>query len=669
MAGLALALSLGLPALSQAPGTASPAPLTAVEMQQIIEDEKDLVDQRTRAEAMLKANANDYKGHMLLGFVLHHAEGDLARSRYHLKKSRDLCLAAAKSRGDAEALRFYSLATWELLTVLTEMDSYQEKIDVIDDYTKAAPNELLTSEKAWPLMKLDREDEARAIIQRTISSNSAAARINAWNTLGALEADRGNYQASYDAFDGLNKEMENLRLPPNLTFCRNMGEACLPLGRYEEAERYYRLAASLPFDETSFSNPYQDLAEMYLDQARFPEAIEAGKKMLSWSHALKPFLYQQSMAENTMLEGTIYLELGLPNRAVDTLQLLVSRPDRRGGTSIRLDQAEAGNLLGWHTALRAKLERNREMQAGTGFWQGLWDLIRYGWNKLLGRDEAGDLDAIYVSLVLNNWQLRREIDKATKRIAALAADNDRIRNSMLPYDTQSIDTVEWFRPNLVGIWGTGLSEAALRDIAANPPQRQAIVAPFISALQAEISFQDGNYKDCAEYASQALQSLPQQEALLRLRVQTRLGQALLKRGQTDKALQVLGDVITRDGTLLRAAQVRVPVKLTVNTGSPGLDSRLSRGLKRSPRFKVGSQGFQLQVSSAAKGGLKVSLADSGGNSLKAFTVPSSADTPVQTLLAGIHDGICAPNITINNLSDTLDGQNTSQTVQELIQYR
>ncbi len=647
--------------------------LSAREMERLTKTEENMIDQRTRAEAMLKANPKDYKGHLLLGFVLHRAEGDLPRARYHLEKAKDLSIKKAR-HGDREAGEFLDITIYELLMVLTEMDKYQEKIDLLKKITSSGDFPLYLSEMAWPLMKLDREKEAREVIDKTLHSDSLGARANAWNTLGALEAELGHYQASYDAFMGLNNELERYHVPPNITFWRNIGEVCLPLGNYDEAEKCYRLSASLPFDQTCFSNPYQDLTRLYLGQARFSEAIEAIKKTLEWSGATKPFLYQQSMAENAELQGMVLLECGLPYEAVNVLQLLVQRPDRRGGTSVDIDQSEAGNLLVWSVALQTELERNRERLAATSSWTGLWELAQYGWNKLRKQKNAVKSDSLYVNLVLENWDLRLKINRANKRIAALSANKTRIRASMLPYNSQSIMTTEWYRPALMGLWGTGLSEVALKEISDNPPENFSFVEPFLTALHGEIAYLRGNNRDSLALFGKALQTLPRQEAMLRLRTQTRAAMLCQKMGDQQKAMAFYQAIWQEDPAWLRELGARVPVNLEISSDlyseSPLTFAAVERGFKRSPRFKSGAGGFRLLVSSHGNGLAKASVLDSSGNALKSCDIkydPKGGLRAAADFLCELHDGLLAPNINLSNLMDgSLDGTNVTTNLKQLL---
>ncbi|MBQ7567525.1 tetratricopeptide repeat protein [bacterium] len=674
LAGMALTLALCAPAEAdplQQDMEKSPE-ITYSEMRSLMKSEEELIDQRTRAEKKLKADPNDYRAHLLLGYVLHHAEGDLGRARYHLEKAHSL-VVKADQRGERGARLFYSMICEELSMVLTEMDQYDAKIRLIKEMTTNGLGARWESEMAWPLMKLDKEYEARQIIQKCLNSSDPVARINAWNTLGALEADRGHYQASYDAFDGLNKELSRYLTRPNLTFCRNIGEACLPLGRYEEAEKYYTLAASLPFDDASFSNPYQDLTRLYLGQARFSEAINSLKKTYDWSNATKPFLYQQSMAENTQLYGMTLLEVGRPHDAVLKLNKLAQRPDRRGGTSLRIDQTEAGNLLCWNIAMQTDLERTREALASLDFVSGLISFTR----NVLDPDCSPNC---IVCLCLRELRLRRNIDTSSKRIAALAANSHRIRASMLPYDTQSVNTVEWFRPRLVEIWGTGLSEAALEDIKKNPPEHYLFSEPFMTALYGEIAFLRGSYRQSAEYLSRAMDTLPRQEALLRLRTQTRLAMALQGCGEKDKATELFKQILEKDGAMLRELKARIPISIDVSAQiKPNIRKAIIKGLKRSPRFKVGKSNIHLKIDSTDTKAFRISLADEHGNVIRSVSCTAqfkdlglmsySDPTGITEFLLFVQDYIFSPPIKISGLDDSLDSSNTDINAVDFKTYR
>lgn len=693
LAGTVLILALSAP-LAAAPPKPSPSPsasasarpkaaaaatvdtskpLTLKSLIEIIDGGKNLIDERTHAEQLLKADPKDYKAHFLLGYIMHRAEGDLPRARYHLQKANKIALRSAR-KGDKEAQHLYFAVSVELAEVLGEMDQYSAKIRILREmssYTR--DNTEFTAQMAWPLMKLNKEKAARQAIQKSLSNDDVSVQTTALNTLGALESYLGHHQAAYDAGKKLLEKAKGKDKPNLITYYSNMGLNCLPLGYYEEAEKHFLQAADRPFSDHAYTNPHTHLCWLYLSQARFSETINSLRKAERWSRATKPFLYQQSIAGITELQGTVYLELGLPEKAVQTLSWLVQRPDRRGTNSTHVDQTEAGNLLTWRTALYANLQRNRERLAATDFRSGALTLIRYGWQRL--RHGQGELsaDAIYFNLVWDNLQMRRQIDQADKRIAALTAGHKRIRASMLPYFDQSINTSEWLRPNLVGILGTGLSQATIDKIQKRPPEQYEKHKPFLAVLQGEAAFLNGSYRRSAELLKQALQSLPKQEALLCLRTETRLAMALLKCGQEAEALPLLKHVISQNGAMLREVGARLPVKLQIETTLQGKDfnEELIQGLRRSPRFQVGSSGLVLLVTSASPNSLRVAVSDESGNSFKSYNVTlRSSSTPLAEIaLAGIHDGLCTPSINLSGLDDSIDGSNTSIGVRELIKYK
>ena len=641
----------------------------------ILDNAKDFADLRTQVEKRLKDDPKDFKAHFLLGYIMQQAEGDLPRARYHLEQAHKIALKKAR-KGDKDAQQLYFAISYELVQVLGEMDQYQATVKLMREMAGLTRDNLdITAGMAWQLMKLNKEKAARQAIQKCLNSDDTSVKMTALNTLGALESYLGNHQAAYDAGQELLKtaalkgeEKHNL----TVYYC-NMGLNCFSLGRYEEAEKNFDKAAALPFSEYVISNPYAALTNLYLSQARFSETINTLTKAQRWSRAVKPFLYQQTIAGNTELKGVIYLELGMPEEAVEILNWLVQRPDRRGVNSLHVDQAEAGNLLSWRVALQANLQRNQERLAATDLKSGCLSLLRYGWQRLWHRESTLSPEAMYFGLVWNNLRMRLQISQADKRIAALSADNRRIRASMQPYFDQSISTWEWMRPNLVGILGIGLSEAAVRDIHKHPPEQYKFFKPFFTNLQGEAAFLKGQYSRSAELYRQALQGLPKQEVLLRLRTETRLAMALMKCGQESEALPLLQHVISSDGAMLREVGARLPIIPQIETAvqEPGFNQALLAGLKRSPRFKVGSSGLRLLVTSLDKENLRVTFNDAGGNSLKSFHVslrkPQASLS--ETALAGIHDGLCAPNVSLSGLEDTVDSSNSSINARHLLKYR
>ncbi len=631
--GLVLALAgLALPALAQGPGGSS-APPTAQEVSRLMDNPDDLVTWRERAEKVLARDPNSYAGHMLMGLVMHRSEGDLPRSRYHLEKARKLALQGADG-GQSEAFQFYALSLFELRLVLAEMDLYEEQLSILEEYSRVLGNPALAAEFAWPLMKLNREIEAREKLSRAFSSGDPVARIVAWNSLGALEMEYGNARASYNAFQSLLAEANQNGWPMDCTYLRNAGEASLTLGKYDEAERYFREATQVAFNDQTFSNPYWDLAGLYLTQARFPEALDATRKMHQWARAIKPFLYQQSMADNQQMTGEVLLEIGYVEQALRQLDVLVQRPDRRGGTSGDKDQSEAGNLVVWRAALRAQRERlGEQMAAAHGrAWWGL------AWRRL---------------------QLGLKVRAAGRRVAALAVSHDRVQGSLRPYWAGSILMGEWFRPDLVELYGPGVAAAALKSLREAPPEKLPLEEPFLEAIDAEIDAGSGNREGALQHLEQALATLLEAEALLRARLQARAGQLEDERGNRGKALAYFQAAMQKSPGMLRTVRARLPVSIQGSNTSTMLE--VARSLGRSPRFLRADDGLPLQLSLSGNN-LQALLLGTDGTILAQAGAPLQEDPQesVSALVEDIHRQVFSPHIDLSQVDlNSLDGSNAS----------
>ncbi len=632
LALLALLAKLAVPALAEDAGGSSDPP-TAQEVSRLIDNPENLVAWRERAARVLARDPDSFAGHMLMGLVMHRSEGDLPRSRYHLTRARKMALAGA-DKGHPEAYQFYAMSLFELRLVLAEMDLYEEQLATLEEYSRVLGNPALAAEFAWPLMKLNREIEAREKLSRAFSSGNPVARIVAWNSLGALEMEFGNARASYNAFQSLLAEAHTNGWPLDCTYLRNAGEASLTLGKYDEAERYFREATQVAFNDQTFSNPYWDLAGLYLTQARFPEALDATRKMHQWARAIKPFLYQQSMADNQQMTGEVLLEIGYIEQALKQLDVLVQRPDRRGGTSGDKDQSEAGNLVVWRAALVAQRER-------------------------LGEQMAAARGRVWWSLAWKRLQLGLKIRAAGRRVAALAVSHDRVQGSLRPYWAGSILMGEWFRPDLVEIYGPGVAAAALKTLRETPPEKLPLEEPFLEAIEAEIAVGSGNREAAVQHLERSLATLPEAEALLRARLQARAGQLQDQLGNRGQALAFYQAALQKSPGMLRAVGARLPVSIQGSNNSTML--AVARSLGRSPRFQRASDGLPLQLSLVGNN-LQAVLLGTDGTVLGQAGAPLKEDLQesVETLVEEVHRQVFSPHIDLSQVDlNSLDGSNAS----------
>lgn len=558
-------------------------------------DSYQLVKLREEARAILKDNPKSFAGHYLFGFSLHNSEGDLPRAKFELNRAKELFVARYTAKpGMDDPWGWYERILLELVQVNAEMDAYQDQVDTLDQYVDLAvslsgqkPPNILAA-YAWPLMKLGRESQARAKLKQASTQDDELTRTTYLNTLGALEMEYGHPRESYARFKELIEQVQVNGWTQSATYLRNLGEAAAGIGQYDEAERLYSEATG-HFDSFTYSNPWSDLTFLYLGQARFPEAIDALKKTHQWRFAVRPFLAQQNWALDQHITAELLLQLGETHKGLEIAENIVRRPDRQGGDSIQRDQKEAGNLLLYRSLLVAEAARLKESL--------LWTHGLDWWKAVLRRREL---------------LMRAKV--AEIEIKAVVTNHDRIAASLRPfYAPRTIVVEDWHRPDLVAIYGAGVTAAALAEIEAHPPESIEWEKPSLDVIRAEIAYQTGDEAKAIEGLQAAIPELGEARAVLRARAEARLAGLLFDQDQFERAMEVATRVFDTAPAMLRHLGIKVPIHFT--SDDDAISKEVSRALAKSPRFYRDSRGFQVQVSQ--RGG----------------TVIASLSTPKGALLA------------------------------------
>ncbi len=615
--------------------TLSKGDIGGEELLQIANDTQNMVSWRKFAEKKLKQDKDSPVGHAILGVVFHRAEGDLPRSRHNFELAKKTLLRRLRSYGGSNSDRTLFLGVQiQLCQVLGEMDEYKAKIKVLDELSNIPGFSHFAVDKAWPLMKLNREEEARKVLSDAFNSNNVLAREIAWNSLGALESELGNYQASYNAFKNLINETKEQGKDPDPTVLRNCGEASLALGRFDEAERFFNEASRVPFSDQAYTNPFNDLTNLYIDEAKFTDAASCLKKTYERASAMRPFLYQQFMADNLQTTGTLLMELGLIPEACERLKRLVNRPDRQGGSSLDIDQAEAGNLLTWYVSLKALRECKREELSWTPFWKSF---------KIRGQIIA----------------ISYELWRSSSRIRALITENKRTASSFRPYNAQSISVDESYKPLLIKILGPGLCTVAIDEIFREAPDNLPVEEPYLLLNRAEIAYQFGNYDTSLKNYQKALKTLPQAARLVRSIATARVAQLAYAQGDFQTAANCYAQLITSTPTSIRHMEISVPI--TCQGDGSSASKQVISMLGRSPRFKVNNTGLAMRIHLQGDR-MAAELYGLDGSILSSSSVKLENDTKktAEKLAAEIHNQTFATKVSLSSLGlDSLDGSTTS----------
>ena len=537
-----------------------------------------LVKLRTQAQEVLKANPESYAGHFLLGFSLHNSEGDLPRAKFHLDKSLKYFIKEhSKTFNQGAPWGWYEKTLMEMAQVNAEMDAYEEQIKTLDEYMRVskmlfgqeAPS--ITALYAWPLMKLEREADARAKLQKISQLTDPRTRSIYLNTLGALEMEFDNPAASYAAFKQLVEEVQRKGWGQSATYLRNLGEASAGIGRFDEAEKLFSEATRY-FDTFTYSNPWFDLTFLYLSQGRFPEAVSALKKTHQWRFSIQPFLAQQSWAQDQHASAELLLHLGESEKALTMLESIVQRPDRQGGDSIQLDQKQAGTMLLYRSVLLAEAARVQESLTWTNGVKW-WKAIAYR-RELLARARMAQLE-----------------------IRSLASNNDRLSSSLRPYYAPGTFIVnDWHRPDLSSIYGAGVAAEALSKLYENPSKAFSWEKSSLEVIRGEIAWASGDEDEAIDILRAAIPELGQARALLRARAEARLASILFDEGRFEEAIEVATRVFDTAPAMFRHLDVAIPV--IIETDENSISQDVAKAIGKSPRFDSGSRGYHIKVTTS-----------------------------------------------------------------------
>lgn len=532
-----------------------------------------LIEARSEAEKLLRSRPDSYAAHYVVGYALHHAEGNLPRAAHHLERARALYERRHPLGGDPEApFGWHWRCLEELIALRGEMAEYEEELALLDQYEKwyRRPR---TAERAWPLMRLRRFDAARRAAEEGIASNDAGQMSIARTARCAIAAESEDRGADHRA---CMEALEQARHEPGVPVVQfvNAADSKRSVFRPDEAERLLLEVESALFAEEEawreatrdVSNPWMDLTDLYLGQGRLSEARDTVEGMLVWRAAQIPKFREQTWADVQATGALFLLAAGEAEEAAAITAGVVDRPDRTGYSSADTAQHEAGGLLLDGLVNRVAAERKAE--------EASWSA---GWTRLESTVEA--------------WSRRVRAWASRRRARALVASSDMLVRTFRPYVSGGLPAPEWMLADVVSAVGPGVASVALARARADETMPEA--TPYFDAAEAEILFRQGRRSAAEERAARALDTLPGSEVLLRAHVAALLGAAALDGGRPGRAAELFDQALQLDRGVVRARGLALPA--TIAGGGGEVAERAAALLRRSPRLEAAERGFTVEV--------------------------------------------------------------------------
>jgi tetratricopeptide (TPR) repeat protein len=585
---------------------------------------------RETAEAILRENKDSAMGNYLMGVAMQRGEGNLPLARYYLGRARTLVERNPAVSVSDQGVDLYAYIMFELLLVAGLTEKHEEQIQLVAEYSRLFGVDM-GERSGWSLMKLGRHNEARQLMLKYLQSKDPDTRRGALNTLGSIEMSLGNYEEAFRWFTVLKSELTERDVINIATLVRNRAEVANVLLKFDVAESDTLLATKY-FHPSSYSNPWMSLSLLYVTEGRLAEAISAIRSMHAWDRRSDPTLEQQRWNDGQQATAIVLLATGYPEAALQIVRRIRSKPDRRGTTSGTQEQAEIGLLFLWRETLRMQREQLRE--------QMVWE----SWPD-------------WALSLVDRLKVERELWAANSRLNALLVPDRRLPWILRPYAPDSPVT-EWMRPGLSEAVGGGLVRTELRKLLERKGTAADRERPYLQAALGESLIASNDWTGGLAALTQARAKLPQEEVLLRTRMEALAARALERSGELDRAAVAWRNAMERNAGIIRLLDLSIPVTLS-SDNSPAANATVEY-LEKSPRFHRG-RGFSLSVSTTGRRVFAQLRGRDGAVLAQASTamLPDVKDT-ARLLCREVHRKAFATKIDLSQMDiNSLDGSVTS----------
>lgn len=531
----------------------------------LAEDHK-YVEAREAAQKLARKEPDSFVAQLVLGIVQRDAEGNLAKGVFHLEQAmRFFAARYGRPSHDPKVDRWFATLIVELAWAHGEMEHHEEKLKLIAEYNKRF-GDVIIGEQAWPLMKLGRFREARAMARKAIETELPGQRRTALNALCAIEFEAGNpyesYEACKEAVD-VGREDPTSMDSVDLT---NLAEAARSLFRFDEAE-----SAALEASEGRvawYGNPFVDLADLYLREGRFPEALDALKKAPAYRASRPAAVRDSDVNENKRVLASFFIAMGRADEANALTTQILTAPDRKSNNSRDAGQDEALAALLSRRTQRMMAELVSERATSRGWFA-----------RTRACFEA-------LTLRLGAWN-------AGTRAAKLLSERERLTGIFKIGLHDGAISPPWLMGDLVDVMGAAVVEEALDTAARTDPRRDA--KAYYDAFAAEALVARGDREPAAAKITSALAGLNPAETLLRARLFALRGQLLSDEGQHDQAFEAYRAAYEIDPGVFR----RLEIELPATTRAQGtLAEDVVDGAVNSVRFTEESQGVRIEAQSS-----------------------------------------------------------------------
>lgn len=531
---------------------------------------KENVKARELAQRWIADQPQSAAAQFALAEVLVNVEGNLARALFHLNRAEELTNYSSMGRAMASGNAEWHFLTLSQLSYVNQLMGNQEASLLYLDKMEDIYGQEMESYRGWPLIKMQRWDEARASADSVLAtSNDPRERSRAWNTLCAVELASLRPAESLEACDKSMNEDDALASDDDgrvdTVYLMNAAEVALSMLRAQDAENYLTRATRF-LNPDSVGDPWISLLYLYMNQSRFDQARSALDGLLVWRDQQEPIVGVMNRAEHYLVSATFLMLAGYPEDAATLSATALNQPDRTGSFSADEAQKDSIAALINHIANRTAYEKKLE--------EASW------------LDFPGSLNARIDALGFwfKSW-------RSGRHAASLFADPQTLMNRLRPYAPLDVHIPEWVEPDLVALLGEGVIASILEQTREGGAF--SLNEGYYFAYRAEVNALKGQDAALLENAERALQLLPTEEVMLKARLSARVADAQWRLGNIEVALNNYEVALKSDPSLLRRLGLALPVRITGVDGA--FERQVIEYLADSPRFRVDPNGLDLEV--------------------------------------------------------------------------
>ncbi len=587
-----------------------------------------LIRARELAQAVLAKNPQSYVALYVLGEVEHDAEANFPRAVYDFEQARAIFEEKyGATPGESQPWRWHTRILLSLANAYGEIEQHEKKLGLLARYNELYDPDHL-SERAWPLMKLRKFDEARTAAAEGIATDDPRQREIALNALCAVEFEAGRDDASYDACKRAMDNARSLGNEQDPADLMNFAEASRSVFKLDEAERIDREASEVA--TAWYGNPWSELAELYLREARLSEALSSLKEIGNYRTARPPHVRESDRNENRRALSSFFVVLGRPDDALRVTSKAMVAPDRRGHNSRDPAQDRSVTALLDRAAQLLKAERTREEAAGKPWYA-----------RLAARSQA--------------WLAESEAWLSARKAVRAVSEGDHLAGSFQIGTARSAVMPPWLAGDLIAAVGGGAARAAI--LSARAEDKRSASPAYYDAFEGEAALASGDDTAAEQLLQRANEQLPSAELLLRARVFALLGQLHEERGAHAQAQGDYERAMQIDPGVLRRLRIALPVK--VQAAGDDVSEAFVDGLDNSPRFEVGERGLLVTVQADRARGEACLIGPSGAQLACGRAEAKANDDATMLaakLLSAFHDRVFAPPVDLSQVdANSLDG--------------